>query len=42
MSLVPFQKDDDILIIAILFLLFKENSKDYFLYLILAVILFTN
>lgn len=41
MSLVQFKNNDDILIIGILILLFKENNNDYCLYLILALILFT-
>lgn len=41
MSLISMQNTDDILIIALLFLLFKEKNNDYLLYLILAGILFT-
>ena len=32
---------DDTLIIALLYLLFKENNQDYSLYLILTIILLT-
>lgn len=34
-------KDDDILIICLIFLLYQEKNQDYSLYIILVLLLFT-